>query len=130
MHYDQLVTDFCEDIVGLIREEALNALTASHKPPQRVAKPRKVTKKTPPPAPVVKQYMPNVSPDIVSDVEGLLMLDVGMTSHEIADSLIRGETTVRVALKHLVQQGKCRVQLVGRSSHYFSTGASKAAGPA
>lgn len=121
MQYNQLVTEFCQDIVGLVREEALNALTLNHNPaPQRKTKPRKVVVKTKiAEAPAVKQYMPYVSPEIVSEVHRLLLPESGATSHGLAKMLNRGETTVRVALKHLFSQGKCKVESVGRATHYF-----------
>jgi hypothetical protein len=122
MQYNQLITEFYQDIVGLIREEALNALTSSYTSPiarPRRIRPRKAVEKTSPATLVFEQYMPNVSPEILSDVHGVLLPYVGATSHRIAEMVNRGETTVRVALKHLFSQGKCRIEFVGRSIHYF-----------
>jgi hypothetical protein len=116
MHLDDLIQDFCQDLKVIACEEILNALGL-----QRPQAPKLKTPKARAPkmAPSKTVYMPHVSSEIQAEVQGALLPDLGLTSHEIADAIKRGETTVRTALKHLVQSGKVRTETKGRAIFFF-----------
>lgn len=132
MQLDDLISDFCHDIKTIAYEQLLDALDIVTSPAVK-ARPKVVrrrpakkvapvqVKEAPPPVPVgvpVKEYLPPVSDEILQAVYGALDLSTGKSSRVIATEIKRGETAVRVALKHLVKRGVSVLHRAGKNVFY------------
>lgn len=119
--YNYLVFEFCQDLKAILLEEAF-ALTARYErpAPRRKAQPRKPTPVVLPALKVVepKEYLPHVSDEILQAVYEQTDQTAVKDSQTIAKEIKRGETAVRVALKHLVKRGVCKTHRDGKRVYY------------